>query len=113
MSTKLTLPKNSLARCILYNVQNCNSVSNARFQIFQKMYGTSNNKKFMRKIKGFDSSTILPCWESLKQKVLRTSYVNSMCYCGWLKYNGVLKLSWFDGDSVPLDFEDPFRRKRR
>lgn len=105
---------------LIYGIKNCKSVNNARFQIFQKTYAnTKNNEKFLRKIKGFDSSQIPPCWKSLKNKMLRTIYINCMwknatnsdCVtlkaedCGWLLDN-ILKPRWFNGDPTPLNVDD-------
>ncbi|GBP03222.1 hypothetical protein EVAR_39996_1 [Eumeta japonica] len=85
------------------------------------MYGSKNtNEKFIKNIKGFDSTHILPCWESLKQKILRTIYVNSMWLnatepnCiqfsaennGWLIFDGSLKPTWFLGNATPLEVEN-------
>lgn len=84
------------------------------------MYASKqNNEKFMKRIKGFDSTHIPPCWKSLKQKLLRTIFVNSMWLnatepnCiqfsaennGWLLLNGLLKPTWFLGDSTPTQVE--------
>ncbi|CAG4953971.1 unnamed protein product [Parnassius apollo] len=84
------------------------------------MYASKqNNEKFMKRMKGFDSTHIPPCWKSLKQKLLRTIFVNSMWLnatepnCikfnaennGWLLLDGVLKPTWFLGDSTPTQVE--------
>lgn len=63
----------------IYSIKNCKSVDQARYEIFEKLYCTKNLKNFMKTVKGFDSSTIPPCWRSLEQKLLRTV----MCvHCG-------------------------------
>ncbi|CAH0563074.1 unnamed protein product [Brassicogethes aeneus] len=85
------------------------------------MYATTkNNEKFIKKVKGFDSTHIPPCWKSLKQKLLRTIFVNSMYQnatkpdfinfsaenSGWLLLDGFLKPTWFVGDSTLLQVKD-------
>ncbi|GBP29533.1 hypothetical protein EVAR_93330_1 [Eumeta japonica] len=107
--------------CLMYGIPKCQSVNEGRFIMFNKMYGSKNtNEKFIKNIKGFDSTHILPCWESLKQKILRTIYVNSMWLnatepnCiqfsaennGWLIFDGSLKPTWFLGNATPLEVEN-------
>lgn len=104
----------------MYGIKNCNEVNNARYQIFVKTFSAKeNNENFLRKVKTFDSNTIPPCWESLKQKILRTIFVNSMwlhatdpnCVkldpknCGWF-LDGYLKPKGYDGDQTPLKIND-------
>lgn len=84
------------------------------------MYASKqNNEKFMKIMKGFDSTHIPPCWKSLKQKLVRTIFVNPMWLnatepnCikfsaennGWLLLDGFLKPTWFLGDSTPTQVE--------
>lgn len=107
--------------CLMYGIPKCRSVNEGRFIMFNKMYGSKNkNEKFIKNIKGFDSTHILPCWESLKQKILRTIYVNSMWLnatepnCiqfsaennGWVILDGSLKPTWFLGNATPLEVEN-------
>lgn len=107
--------------CRMYGVGKCRSVNSARFQIFQNNYQTKkSNEQFIKKMKGFDSTRIPPCWRSLKQKVLRTIYVTSMWQnatestctlfdsmeCGWKIDGGILKPIGFVGDPSPLRVED-------
>lgn len=102
--------------CLMYGLPKCQSINAARFLLFNKMYASKQkNEKFMKRIKGFDSTHIPPCWKSLKQKLLRTIFVNSMWLnatepnCikfsaennGWLVLDGFLKPTWFLGDSTP------------
>lgn len=106
--------------CLMYGLPMCQSVNAARFLLFNKIYASKqNNEKFMKRIKGFDSTIIPPCWKSLKQKLLRTIFVNSMWLnaiepnCikfsaennGWLVLDGLLKPTWFLGDSTPTQVE--------
>ena len=96
---------------LMYGIKKCASVNSARFQLFQKTYcNAKNDNAFLRKVKGFNSNTIPPCWESLKQKVLRTIFVNCMWQnatnatcalwnpteCGWF-LDSFLKPTLFEG----------------
>ena len=105
---------------LLYGIKNCFNINEARYMLFQKTYATCNNKEhFIKKIKGMDSNMMPPCWKSLKQKILRTIYVNSMWHyatnsscvklnptdCGWF-YDICLKPTSFIGDATPLQVED-------
>lgn len=105
---------------LMYGIKHCTSVNDARYRIFQKNYSAKkDNEQFMKKIKSFDSNMIPPCWESLKQKILRTIYVNSMWLnatdsdctklrpenCGWFM-DGYLKPTGFVGDQTPLQVND-------
>ncbi|KAF2889207.1 hypothetical protein ILUMI_16966, partial [Ignelater luminosus] len=105
---------------LIYGIKYCTSVNKARYCMFQKSYGTKKDKEqFMKKIKGIDSNLIPPYWKSLKQKILRTIYVNSMylhatdacCVklrpedCGWF-FDGYLKPTWFVGDPTPLQVDE-------
>jgi len=109
--------------CRMYGIADCQSVNAGRFIMFNKMYATKKkNEKFIKKIKGFDSTHILPCWKSLKQKMLRTIFVNSMWLSatesdcikfraennGWVLLNGFLKPTWFLGNSTPMQVENVF-----
>lgn len=104
----------------MYGIKNCNKVNDARYQIFVKNFSAKeDNENFLKKVRSFDSNTIPPCWESLKQKILRTIYVNSMwlhatdsnCVklnpknCGWF-LDGHLKPKGFDGHQTPLKIND-------
>ena len=60
-------------------MKNSSRVNNARYEIVQK-------KNY---VKGLDSSNIPPCWKSLRQKVLRTTFATLM----WL--NGTTSLCAF------------------
>ncbi|CAB3249495.1 unnamed protein product [Arctia plantaginis] len=106
--------------CLIYGLPKCQSVNAARVFLFNKMYASKqNNEKFMKRVQGFDSTHIPPCWKSLKQKLLRTIFVNSMWLnatesdCikfsaennGWLLLDGFLKPTWFQGDSTPAQVE--------
>lgn len=106
--------------CKLYGI-NCNSVNDARLFIFQNKFApTSAAEYFMRNVKKFDSTQIPPCWNSLKQKILRTIYVTSMwqnateanCVnlsleeCGWTNDNNKIEPFWFESDPTPLLIED-------
>lgn len=62
----------------IYSTTNCKSVEQAWYEIFEKLYCTKKLKDFMKTVKGFDLTTIPPCWRSLEQKLLRTFYVRSM-----------------------------------
>ncbi|KAF2891199.1 hypothetical protein ILUMI_14974, partial [Ignelater luminosus] len=105
---------------LIYGIKYCTSINKARYCMFQKSYGTKKDKEqFMKKIKGIDSNLIPPCWKSLKQKILRTIYVNSMylhatdacCVklrpedCGWF-FDGYLNPTWFVGDPTPLQVDE-------
>ena len=82
-----------------------------------------DGENFLKKIKGFDSNSIPPCWISLLQKILRTIFVNSMwlhatdpiCMkllpenCGWF-LDEFLKPVGFIGDHTPLKIEDIVER---
>ena len=47
--------------------------------IFQKQYSSkTQTESLINKVKGFDSSSITPRFQSLKEKILRTMYVTSM-----------------------------------
>ncbi|CAG5017448.1 unnamed protein product [Parnassius apollo] len=107
--------------CRMYGMNNCQSVNTGRFIMFNKIYAAKeNNEKFIKKIKGLDSTHILPCWKSLKQKMLRTIFVNYMWLnatefdClkfsaennGWLFLDGFLKPTWFLGSSTPIQVEN-------
>lgn len=104
----------------MYGVRNCTSVNDARHRIFLKNYSAKEDSEhFLKKIKGFDSNSIPPCWISLTQKILRTIFVNSMwlnatdpiCVklqpenCGWF-LDEYLKPVGFIGDHTPLKIED-------
>ncbi|XP_050563640.1 uncharacterized protein LOC126913014 [Spodoptera frugiperda] len=63
----------------MYGIKHCTKVNQARYQVFLKNFSAKeDSEKFLKKVKSFDSNTIPPCWESLKQKILRTIFVNSM-----------------------------------
>ena len=104
----------------MYGIKNCNKVNDARYQIFVRNFSAKeDNEDFLKKIRNFDSNTIPPCWISLKQKILRTIYVNSMWLhatdphcaklnpenCGWF-LDGHLKPKGFEGDQTPLKIDD-------
>lgn len=106
--------------CKMYGIKNCTKVNDARYRIFQKNYSSKEDReRFLKKIKSFDSNTIPPCWISLKQKILRTIFVNSMwlnatnpvCVklqptnCGWVLDN-YLKPIGFIGEQTPLTVEE-------
>lgn len=73
----------------------------------------------MKKVKGFDSSLIPPCFRSLEQKILLTIFVTSMwqnatsenCTAlhfeeyGW-EMAEKLKPRWFRGQPTPLVVDD-------
>lgn len=77
------------------------------------------NDVFLKKVKGFDSSLIPPCFRSLEQKVLRTIFVTSMwqnatlpeCSIlsaeeyGW-EMGDTLKPRWYRGQPTPLLVDD-------
>lgn len=90
----------------MYGVKKLNSVNDARYHLFQQKYAaTKSSEKFLKNLTTFDSKLIPPCWKSLKQKMLRTIFVNSMwtkatdpcCVnlnpedCGWTSIEGTLK----------------------
>lgn len=104
----------------IYGVKNCTKVNEARYSIFLKKIETKeDNEHFLEKIKSFDSNNIPPCWISLMQKILRTTYVNSMWLnatepdCvklqpesyGWF-FDEYLKPIGFVGDQTPLRIEN-------
>ena len=106
--------------CKIYGIS-CNNVNDARLLMFQNRFtSTSVAEYFMKNVKRFDSTQLPPCWKSLKQKVLRTIYVNSMwqnateanCInfspeqCGWTVNDNKIKPLWFEGDPTPLLVED-------
>ena len=108
----------------MYGIKNCTNVNDARYCIFMKNYSAKeDNEQFLKKIKGFDSNSIPPCWISLTQKVLRTIFVNSMwlnatdpiCIklepesCGWY-LDEYLKPRGFIGDHTPLRIDDIVER---
>uniref|UniRef100_A0A034W3J4 Uncharacterized protein n=1 Tax=Bactrocera dorsalis TaxID=27457 RepID=A0A034W3J4_BACDO len=105
----------------MYGIKNCTSVNDARYRIFQKNYSANkSNEQFLRKVRSFNSNTIPPCWKSLKQKILRTIYVNAMWLnatdpycaqlqpqnCGWHIDEKLLKPIEFLGDPTPLQVDD-------
>lgn len=107
--------------CLMDGLPKCQSVNAARFLLFNKMYASKeSSEKFMRIIKGFDSTHIPPSWKSLKEKLLRTIFVNSMWLnsterdCikfsgenkGWLLLDGFFKPTKFLGDSTPAQVEN-------
>lgn len=81
---------------------------------------TKDTEKFIKNVTNFDSKMIPPCWRSLKQKMLRTIFVNSIwtnatdpcCVklnpedCGWILIENTLKPIWFIGDPTPMTVED-------
>ncbi|CAH0687786.1 unnamed protein product [Spodoptera exigua] len=108
----------------MYGIQNCTNVNDARYRIFMKNYSAKeDSEQFLKKIKGFDSNSIPPCWISLIQKILRTVFINSMwlnatdpiCVklqpenCGWF-LDEYLKPVGFIGDHTPLKIEDIVER---
>ncbi|KAJ8721887.1 hypothetical protein PYW08_004289 [Mythimna loreyi] len=108
----------------MYGIKNCTSVNDARHRIFMKTYAAKEDgENFFKKIKGFDSNSIPPCWISLLQKILRTIFVNSMwlhatdpiCMklqpenCGWF-FDEFLKPVGFIGDHSPLKIQDIVER---
>lgn len=105
---------------LMYTIKNCSNVNTARSIIFHKTYTSKkNNENLIKKIRGFDSTNIPPCFESLKQKILRTIFVTAMwknatnqeCItlrpeqCGWLMRD-ILEPIWFEGNPTPLSVED-------
>ncbi|KAH9635594.1 hypothetical protein HF086_012263 [Spodoptera exigua] len=108
----------------MYGIQNCTNVNDARYRIFMKNYSAKeDSEQFLKKIKGFDSNSIPPCWISLIQKILQTVFINSMwlnatdpiCVklqpenCGWF-LDEYLKPVGFIGDHTPLEIEDIVER---
>ena len=105
----------------MYGLKNCTSVNNARFILFEKFFSSdSEGELFMKNVKQFDSNIIPPCWKSLKEKILRTTYVTNMWQnatdpvctkyklqdCGWLVNSNEVEPLWFEGDPTPLNIED-------
>ncbi|XP_063379234.1 uncharacterized protein LOC134666051 [Cydia fagiglandana] len=105
----------------MYGIKHCQSVNSARLLLFQKSFATSHNTKhFLNKVKTYNSNTIPPCWKTIKQKILRTTYIASMWlnatqkHCvklsateyGWTLNNGQYEPLWFDGEPTPLHVDD-------
>ncbi|CAH2109151.1 unnamed protein product [Euphydryas editha] len=106
---------------LMYGVKKCTSVNKARYHIFQKKYSAMKIKEnFLKKVTSFDSKLIPPCWKSLKQKILRTIFINCMWQnateprCvkfnpeeyGWSVIDGNFKPTWFIGDPTPMTVEE-------
>lgn len=110
---------------LLYGIQRCTSVNAARMQCFENLYANSKvSEKFLRKVKGFDSSIIPPCLKSLRQKILRTIFATSMwkkateakCVklepleCGWMQNGKTIEPLWFKGEPAPKKVEEVILR---
>lgn len=106
---------------LMYGVKRITNVNDARYYLFQQKYAaTKTTDFFFKNITTFDSKLIPPCWKSLKEKMLRTIFVNSMwtkatdpcCVnlnpenCGWNLIKGALKPTWFIGDPTPMTVEE-------
>ena len=105
----------------MYSIKETDDVDKARFYMFNKMYTSKRDqKRLIRKVRGFDSSLVPPCWKSLYQKLLRTAFVSSMWHNStlitctlfnatenrWAVCNNKLRPRWFEGDPTPLAVED-------
>lgn len=65
--------------CLMHSVKKYVSVNTARLIVFQNVYSRKKMfEPFFQKIKGFDSTSIPPCYRTLRQKILRTIFVSSM-----------------------------------
>ena len=65
--------------CLMYNIKETDDVDKARSYMFNKIYASKRDQeRLIRKVKGFDSSLVPPCWKSLYQKLLRMAFVSSM-----------------------------------
>ena len=110
----------------MYSVKKCSSVDTARSNIFHKIFSAKKDSgKLVKKIRGFDSCTIPPCFKSLKQKILRTIFVTAMwknateqhcitldpAKCGWVMKE-ILEPFWFEGDPTPLSVDDILKNNR-
>uniref|UniRef100_A0A1Y1M5W5 Uncharacterized protein n=1 Tax=Photinus pyralis TaxID=7054 RepID=A0A1Y1M5W5_PHOPY len=110
----------------MYSVKKCNTVDTARSNISHKIFSTrKDSEKLVKKIRGFDSCTIPPCFKLLKQKILRTIFVIAMmknaaekqCItldppkCGW-EMKDILEPFWFEDDATPLSVDDILKNNR-
>ena len=105
----------------MYGIRNCTNVKNARFILFYKFFSSDFQEDlFMKKVKKYDLNIILPCGISLKEKVLRTTYVTDMqqnatdpdCNlkkrqdCSWLVNLNETEPLRFEGDPTSLNIEE-------
>ena len=103
----------------MYSVKKCSVVNAAKSTIFHNIFSSKkDSEKLIKKIRGFDSSMILPCYKSLKQNILRNIFVTRMwkhvteqsCItldpekCGWFMKE-ILEPFWFEGNPTPLSVD--------
>ena len=104
---------------LMYSVKKCSYVNAARSTIFHKIFSSKkDSEKLIKKIRGFDLSTIPPYFKSLKQNILRNIFVTRMwkhateqsCItldpkkCGWVMKE-ILEPFWFKGNPTPLSVD--------
>ena len=104
---------------LMYSVKKCSVVNAAKSTIFHNIFSSKkDSEKLIKKIRGFDSSMILPCYKSLKQNILRNIFVTRMwkhvteqsCItldpekCGWFMKE-ILEPFWFEGNPTPLSVD--------
>lgn len=109
--------------CQMYGIQECVDVNLARVLLFEKHFSSfSIQEKFWNSVCQYDSGSIPPCWQALKQKILRTIYVNALwqnarkkhCItlaleeCGWIydEDNVLITPNMFDGSPTPIQVND-------
>ena len=107
--------------CHLYSKQQCDSVNNARYQMFVDKYKPDKrNQGPLTKIKGASPSSLPPCRSVLEQKFRRTNYVVMLWKRadekdpvqlnpedhGWTISGGQYEVDWFKGNQLPESVVD-------
>ena len=107
--------------CAMYGKPKMEKLSDVRYSLFKQKYSPSKFEKehnLLAKLKGAESSWLLPPLAALLQKVKCTNYVSAYwkaahtqdplssfgadpLECGWKLEEGQYKIVWFEGEQLP------------
>ena len=97
----------------------CESVDDARLDIFFKKYQPKKNDSPISCVRKMDGSSLPPCSRVVLEKLKRTNYVCSIWLnafeayppdfnpenCGWVMKEGAYRILWFEGDVSPTSVD--------
>uniref|UniRef100_A0A6P7GR44 Uncharacterized protein LOC114341132 n=1 Tax=Diabrotica virgifera virgifera TaxID=50390 RepID=A0A6P7GR44_DIAVI len=101
----------------MYSLKTQDNLNQGRFEVFEKKYKIKNSSEKVSKksFKSFESSSLPPTKQTLKQQINRTIYISNIwCNahlrypttlepddCGWVKLDNKYIHYWFDGPESP------------
>ena len=105
--------------CQMYGKTKCESVDDARLDIFFKKYQPKKNDSPISCVRKMDDSSLPTCSRVVLEKLKRTNYVCSIWLnafeayppdfnpenCGWVMKEGAYRILWFEGDVSPTSVD--------